>query len=131
MHRADKITTFKRAGHNILPYRVTVLYPHIGTWFWSKRKFSLGVYANFRKVNIGFLMSICILVHTSINMEYFSSFWADCHEILCFSMFRTPIGKFQVSFQSDKENGCFTLREIYTFDHISLSTSWNNNVPKV
>jgi len=38
-------------------------------------------------------------------------------------MFRKFVEKIQVSLKSDKNNGYFTWRPIYIFDHISLSFS--------
>jgi len=42
--------------------------------------------------------------------------------------YETLSGKPRVSLESDKNNMYFTRRPIYTFDHISLSSSQNENV---
>jgi len=39
------------------------------------------------------------------------------------SIFPKSFKKIQVSLQSDKNSGYFTWRRIYSYDHISLSTS--------
>jgi len=38
------------------------------------------------------------------------------------TIFRKYVEKIQVSLKLDKNNGCFTRRPIYIFDHISLSS---------
>jgi hypothetical protein len=49
----------------------------------------------------------------------------DCHEILHLMIFRNSGDKIHVSLKSDKNKGYFTLRPIYVFDHVSLSSSAN------
>ena len=47
-------------------------------------------------------------------------------KFLYLSIFRKPLKKIQVSFKSNKNNGWFTWRPIYMFDHILLYSSWND-----
>ena len=59
-------------------------------------------------------------------MEQLGSHWTDFHEIWYFSIFFSKsVVKIQVSLKSDKNNGYFTWRPMYIFDHISLTSSWN------
>ena len=44
------------------------------------------------------------------------------------SIFRKSVDKIQVSSKSDKNNGYFTWRPIYIFDHIWLISSYRRNV---
>jgi hypothetical protein len=50
-------------------------------------------------------------------MEQLGSHWKDFHEILYFRIFRKSVEDIQVT--SDKNNGCFTWRPLYIYDHIS------------
>jgi len=65
------------------------------------------------------LASSCL----SVRMEQLGAHWTDFHEIWYLSIFRKSVEKIQVSLKSDKNNGYFTWRPIYIFDHISLSSS--------
>jgi len=58
-----------------------------------------------------------------VRMEQLGSYLTDFCEIWYLSIFRTTVEKIQVSLKSDKDNGYFTLRSIYIFDHISLSSA--------
>jgi hypothetical protein len=49
-------------------------------------------------------------------------------EIWNVTIFFKSVDKNQVSFKSDKNNGNFTGRPIYIFDHISINTYWIKNV---
>jgi len=68
-------------------------------------------------------MSVC----PSVHMEQLTSHWTDFHEIWCFNTFRKSVKKIQVSLKSDKNNGYFTWKPIFVFDHITLSSSYNDN----
>ena len=75
----------------------------------------------FRRVR-KFLEATCH-VCSSVRMEQLGSHWTDFHEIWHLSAFRKSVAVIRVSLKSDKNNGHFTLRPIYVFDHISLSSS--------
>jgi hypothetical protein len=60
----------------------------------------------------------------SVRMEQFISHWTDFHEISYLRILRKSVEKIQVSLKSDKNNGYFIGRPIYTFDNISLSSSY-------
>ena len=49
----------------------------------------------------------------------------DFYEIWYLSIFRNSVTKIQVSLKSDKNNGYFTWRPIYIYDHFSLNSSSN------
>jgi hypothetical protein len=59
----------------------------------------------------------------SVRKEHPSSHSTDFHEIWYLSIFRKSVEKVQVSLQSDNNNGHFTWRPIWIFDHISLTYS--------
>jgi hypothetical protein len=59
----------------------------------------------------------------SVRVEQLGSHWKDFHEVLYFSIFRKLVQKIKVSSKSDKNSGYFTRRPIYSFDHITLSSS--------
>jgi hypothetical protein len=59
----------------------------------------------------------------SVHMEQLGSHWTDFHEIWYLNIFRKSVGKIQVSLKSERNDGYFTWRPIYVFDHISLSSS--------
>ena len=61
----------------------------------------------------------------SVRVGQFASHWMDFHEILYDIFFGKSVEKIQVSLKSDKNNGYFTWRPWYMFDHISFSSSWN------
>jgi len=68
---------------------------------------------------MAFVMCVC----PSVLVEQLGSHWTDLHEIWYLSIFGTSVEKFQVLLKSDKDNGYFTWRPIYIFDHISLISS--------
>jgi hypothetical protein len=67
------------------------------------------------------LVSSCL----SVRRKQLSFHCTDFHKILYWSIFRKSVEKIQVSLISDKNNGYFTWRPMYTYDHISLSPSQN------
>jgi hypothetical protein len=79
---------------------------------------SLGAFEKFRKATISFVMP----VRLSVRMEL-GSHLKDIRQVWHLSIFRKSAEKIQVSLKSDKNNGYFTQRPIYIFDHISLSSS--------
>jgi hypothetical protein len=64
-------------------------------------------------------VSVCL----SVRMKQLGSHRTDFHEIWYLNIFRKSVEKFQVSLQSDKNNGYFTCRPLYIYDNISLSSS--------
>jgi hypothetical protein len=58
-------------------------------------------------------------VRLSFRMENLGSHWTDFHEIWYYSIFRNSVQKIQISFKLDKNNGYFTLSQMYVLDHIS------------
>jgi len=61
----------------------------------------------------------------SIRMEQLRTHWTDFHEIWHFSIFRKSVEKIQVSLKPNENNVYFTPRPIHIFDHISLSSSYD------
>jgi len=74
------------------------------------------------------LASKYLFVRPSVRMEQLGSHCTDFHKILQFSTFRKSVDNIQDSLKSDKNNGYFTRRPIYIFDHILFISSWNQNV---
>jgi hypothetical protein len=64
-------------------------------------------------------MSACL----SVRMEQLGSHWMDFHEIWYLRIFQKSAEKFKVSLKSDKNNGYFTWRSMYIYDHILLNYS--------
>jgi len=64
-------------------------------------------------------------VRPSVCMEQIGCNWKNFHEILNLSILRKSVEKIQVSLKSVKNNGYFTWRPIYIFNHISFIPSWN------
>jgi hypothetical protein len=94
----------------------------VSHWFLQKGKLIttfLCAFAKFRKAIISLAMS----VRPSVRMKQLNSHWTDFHEIWYLHIFRKPVEKIQGSLKSNKNNGYFTWRPIYIFDHISLSSS--------
>jgi hypothetical protein len=59
------------------------------------------------------ISSVC----SSVCVKQLTSYWMDFYEIRYLSMFWKFIKKIQVPLNSDKNNGYFTWRPIYVFDH--------------
>ena len=69
------------------------------------------------------LASSCLSVGPSVRTEQLGFHWTYFHEIWHLSVFRKSAERILVSLEYDKNNGHFTWRTIYIFDHISLSSS--------
>jgi hypothetical protein len=84
---------------------------------WSSTRQILGAFENCEKLP---LVLSCLSVHPSawnpLSLDEFS--WN-----LIFEYFPKSVEKMQCPLKSDKYNGHFTWRSIYTFDHISLNSS--------
>jgi len=72
-----------------------------------------------RKTTIRFVMS----ERLSVRMEQLGTHSKNFHEIWYLSIFRLSVEKIQVSLKSYKNNGYFTWRPMYIYDHISLRSS--------
>ena len=59
---------------------------------------------------------ICPSVRPSIRVEQLSCYWMDFHEFWYLNIFRKSVEKFQVSFKSDNNSGCFTWKRKYIYD---------------
>jgi len=59
-------------------------------------------------------------------MEQLDSHWTHIYVILYLRNFPKYVEKIQVSIKSDKNNGYFTWRPIYIFNHILFSYSWKD-----
>jgi hypothetical protein len=70
-------------------------------------------------------MSDCPSLRPPVRMEKFGSHSTDLQEIGYLSIFRKFVREVQTSSKSDKNNGYFTRRPIYIYDHISLNSSCN------
>jgi len=66
------------------------------------------------------LASPCLSLH--IHAEQLGSHGTDFNEIWYLSIFRKSAKAIKVSLKSEKNNGYFTLRPIYTYDYTSLSS---------
>ena len=79
-----------------------------------------------RQATCIFGLSIRLSVCPSVRMEKRGSYWMDFHGISYFSIFRTFVDTIPVPLYSNNKNSLhFTCRPIYSFDHISLSSSQN------
>ena len=57
------------------------------------------------------------------RMEQFGSHWMNFYDNSYLSIFQKSVKKIQVLLKFDRKNGDFTLRPIYVYDHILLSSS--------
>jgi hypothetical protein len=78
----------------------------------------LDTFAKLQKMTVTFIMSVCPHGTTRLPLAYF-------HEILYLSIFWKSVEKIQVSLKSVKNNRYFTCRPVYIYDHISLSSLYN------
>ena len=76
-----------------------------------------------RKATVSFIMSVRLSVSASVLMEQLDSLWTDFHEISYFSIFRKTVEKIQVLLKSDKNNGYFAWKLVYSFDYYTLITN--------
>jgi hypothetical protein len=60
---------------------------------------------------------VCLSVRPSVREEQFASKWKDFYEIPHFNMFRKSVKESKFSLKSGKNNGHFTWRPVYSFDH--------------
>ena len=100
-----------------LPKREAPL--EIGEHWLGKNLHVLGAFSESRKATISFIMS----VFPSVRMKQLGSQWTDFNEIWYLSFFRKSGEKIQGLLKPGKINACLSLRSIYVFDHISLSSS--------
>ena len=104
------------------PNGTPVLHPREKGWLVKYQHeavliFFLGAFAKFRKAAISFVMSIrsSIRPHGTTRLPLDGFSWN-----LIFDYFSKVLENIQVSLKSEKNNGYFTCRPIYIFDHISL-----------
>jgi len=83
----------------------------------------LDTFAKLRKMTIHFIMSVCLSVCLSIHTEQLSSQWTYFCGILYLSIFFKICQEYSSFIQSDRNNGYFTWKPIYVYDHILLSFS--------
>ena len=76
-----------------------------------------GAFAKLRKTAISCVMSVC----PSVHVEQLGLHWTDFHEILYLSILIKSVLNVEISLKSDKNDGHFTWRPLYIFDHISFS----------
>ena len=81
----------------------------------------LGAFAKLRKVTISFIMPGLLFV----CMEQLCSHWIDFYEIWYLRIFWKSVERIQVWLKSDKNNGQFTWRPMYSYDNIVLTSSQN------
>jgi hypothetical protein len=74
---------------------------------------------------VSFVMSVRLSVRISSLRNELGVHWTDFHEIWYVIIFRKSAEKIRFSFKSDINNGHFTWRPIYIFDHIKLNYSYN------
>jgi len=80
------------------------------------------------KATLSFVLSVRPSVRPSVHMEQLDSHWTDFLEIWYLSIFRQYLEKIQVSLKSDKNDGYFTWRPIYVFNHFRSVLLWMKNV---
>ena len=76
------------------------------TVFWF-----LDAFAKLRKATISFVMSVRPSVRLSVHMEQLDSHWTDFH---IWIFFEKSVENFQARLKSDKNDGFFTWRPIYS-----------------
>ena len=82
----------------------------------------LGTVAKLRKATIIFDMSVSLSVRPSVRMEQLCFYRKDFHEIWDYGIFLKSVEKIQASLKPDKNNEHFTLRPMYIYDSMSLSS---------
>jgi len=106
--------------HILLGYKFIAAY---NTCRWKIHTVSfLGEFQNYESDY--YLPRVC----ASFRMVNLGSHGKYFHEILYLTIFQKSAEKIQVSLQSGNNNGYFTWRPIYIFDHISLNSSKNEKI---
>ena len=72
-----------------------------------------------------YLRHICLSVRPSVLTEKVGTHWTDFHKNSYLNVFQNCVEKIGVPLKSDKNNGYFTRRPMYTCDNISLNSSQN------
>jgi hypothetical protein len=75
--------------------------------------------AKLRKATVSSVTSVC----PSVYMEQLCCHWADFRGILYFNVLRKSVEKIQVELKCDNNNGYFTWRPTWLYDHISFKSS--------
>jgi hypothetical protein len=63
--------------------------------------------------------------YNTVRKEQLGPFWTYFHDIWYFSIFWKSVRKIQVPLKSDKNNGYYTWRLTYIFDHTAFISSEN------
>jgi hypothetical protein len=84
----------------------------------------LGALAKLWKTTASFVRS----VRLSVRLEQFGSHWMDFHEIWCLFIFRKYVQTIKASLMLENKKVHFTWTAVW-LDHISLTSSYNENVP--
>jgi hypothetical protein len=101
---------------------------YYGTAFGEKDFFLqnlfLGAFSIFRKATASFFVSVrpSILLSECNYFDFWGFFFLS---LFSFLFFQKSVENIQVSLKSDKNNGHYTWRPVYIFDHVSLSSSYN------
>jgi hypothetical protein len=91
----------------------------------------LVTFAKLRKPTVSFVMSICLSVRLSVEIEQFGLHWKDCNNIWYLNIFRKSVEKIQVLLKSNEINGYFSWKPMYVYDHITLILRMRNISDKV
>jgi len=89
--------------------------PWLFLWF-------LGMFLNCKKPLLALARPS---VHLPVHVVHRSCHWTDFHELSYLSTYRKSVEKIQVSLKLYKNNRHFTCSTMYIFDHILLSSSYN------
>jgi hypothetical protein len=84
---------------------------------------SLGVFQEFRKATVTFVMFVRLSVRLSDRIEQLGLNWTNFREICYFSIFKKPVYETEVSLKSINNYGYITYRSTYVYDFISLHFS--------
>jgi len=76
--------------------------------------------SSYLSVRLSFCTFTCKFRLPTGESLWLGSHWTDFHEIWYLINFRKSVEKRQVSLNSDRNNGYFTLRPRYSYDHTSL-----------
>ena len=129
-HHKQIQSSLRRHEKLYLIFRICVLNLTLSEKLLNPCSRLLDPFAKLRRASISFVMSVCPCVRVSVcpcvrvsvllsAMEHS----APTGRIWYFSIYRKSVQKTQVSFKSDKNNGCFTWRPVHIFDHVALSFS--------
>ena len=84
----------------------------------------LGAFAELRKTTIRFVVRLPVRPSVCEHGTTWSPLVGLCWDLI-FENFSKYVRLIQATLTSDRNNGYFTWRLVYIFDHISLNSSWN------